>query len=97
MTGCTNPGKTQKKSNIQIGGNYKICDTCKTTIIVGHNECTDCADLQVDSGFIYISQNLFDQIDTMKKIQAFSHQIGSAPAIFIFPTKNIFINYGRIP
>ena len=67
MTGCTNPGKTQKKSNIQIGGNYKICDTCKTTIIVGHNECTDCADLQVDSGFIYISQNLFDQIDTMKK------------------------------
>lgn len=38
--------------------NASLCDTCITTLIVRHEECTECKDIYVDSGIIYLSQKI---------------------------------------
>ncbi|TCC92338.1 hypothetical protein EZ428_11470 [Pedobacter frigiditerrae] len=57
--------ETQKSGNWKLKGNYKICDTCTTIILVHHDECTECADLYVDSGTIFIPTKVLSMIDTL--------------------------------
>jgi hypothetical protein len=45
----------------------KLCDTCISTLIVEHHECTGCSDLYVDSGIVFISGKVVAQFDSASK------------------------------
>ncbi|GAB2833076.1 hypothetical protein GCM10027043_38780 [Ferruginibacter profundus] len=47
------------KATISFFGDFTICDTCQMTILVHHEECTTCGEITVDSGEIYLSNDLF--------------------------------------
>ena len=53
-----------KKQNIQFSGKYLVCDTCSTIIIVHHDECTNCGEISVDSGTVFITSNILRTIDS---------------------------------
>lgn len=67
---CKNPNKQdaidiQKHlDSILFRANAKYCDTCVTILIVEHNECTECSDLYVDSGIVFINRNAIKQFDS---------------------------------
>jgi|GEM_PF-2733979 len=46
------------KATITFSGDYIICDTCQTTILVHHDECTTCGEITVDSGTIYLTSDI---------------------------------------
>jgi hypothetical protein len=56
---------TKPKGTITFSGDYKICDTCKMTILVHHEECTTCGDITVDSGDIYLKKDLLKNINDL--------------------------------
>jgi len=45
----------------------KLCDTCISTLIVRHQECTECSDLYIDSGTVFISSKVIAQFDSESK------------------------------
>ncbi len=45
----------------------KLCDTCISTLIVEHHECTGCSDLYVDSGTLFISSKVLREFDSESK------------------------------
>lgn len=45
----------------------KLSDTCISTLIVGHHECTGCSDLAVDSGTVFVSRKVIAQFDSESK------------------------------
>jgi len=55
LLACTNQSQ---KASIKFIGNYNICDTCKTTIFVHHDECTMCGEITVDSGTVYLTNQI---------------------------------------
>jgi hypothetical protein len=42
-----------------------ICDTCITTIIVHHDDCTFCGEITVDSGVVFIPSKILRINDTL--------------------------------
>ncbi len=47
--------------------NAIFCDSCVSTLIVEHQECTECSDLFVDSGIVFIGGNAINQFDSDQK------------------------------
>lgn len=45
----------------------RLCDSCISTLIISHHECTGCSDLSVDSGFVFISSNIIEQFESESK------------------------------
>jgi hypothetical protein len=50
-----------------LRNNAKVCDTCLTTIIVHHDECTECRDIYVDSGTVYLDHQTVRYFDSLAK------------------------------
>jgi hypothetical protein len=45
--------------------NAQVCDTCWSTLIVKHEECTECKDLLVDSGTVYVDRTTINYFDSL--------------------------------
>lgn len=57
----------QHLDSITYVQNAIFCDTCVSTLIVEHQECTECSDLFVDSGIVFIGKNVIAQFDFEQK------------------------------
>ncbi|MFI5141309.1 MAG: hypothetical protein ACHQII_03035, partial [Bacteroidia bacterium] len=72
---CTNNVNRHENTSIKFFGNYNICDTCQTTILVHHDECTTCGDILVDSGTVYFTNQIYKQanalVDSSAKADSF--------------------------
>lgn len=56
------------KSNaitVDLRENTILCDTCISELLISHDECTDCSDLHVDSGIIFIPNSIFRICDSL--------------------------------
>ena len=53
-----------KKQGVQFSGKYLVCDTCSTIIVVHHDECTNCGEISVDSGTVFITNNILKIVDS---------------------------------
>jgi hypothetical protein len=49
---------------VELQANVILCDSCESVLIVEHNECTECRDFYVDSGTVYISNTIVQQLDS---------------------------------
>jgi len=54
-----------KKNTIEFFDKYIVCDTCKSVILVHHDECTFCGEMTVDSGTVYLTNKILKSIDTL--------------------------------
>jgi len=52
-------------NNAPFFGKYILCDTCTSTIIVHHSECTTCGDISIDSGIVYLSNQIINMAITL--------------------------------
>ncbi|MFT3793204.1 hypothetical protein [Flavobacterium sp.] len=48
---------------ISYGKTAQFCDSCVSTLVVEHMECTECKDLLVDSGTVFITAKILRQIE----------------------------------
>ncbi|RZJ99380.1 MAG: hypothetical protein EOO43_26545 [Flavobacterium sp.] len=85
----------KKKNVLEFRGSYVVCDTCEMTILVEHNECTDCKDIVVDSGAIYISnailkkaEKLVVEVDTTNLFSVVANRVSVSD--LRFEDKNYF-------
>lgn len=53
------------KNILKLRDGAEFCDTCSSFLFIKHDECTDCADLMVDSGTVYISQAIYKTCDSL--------------------------------
>jgi hypothetical protein len=59
-----------KKADFPVLGDYEICDTCISQIVVEHHECTDCRDIIVDSGIVFIPSLIIKTYDSLYKTKS---------------------------
>ena len=53
------------KAKITFSDNYIICDTCNTTVVVHHDDCTTCGEITVDSGAIYLTKEILKNVENL--------------------------------
>lgn len=86
IAACNTPNKKRptlsKKNAIEFRGNYVVCDTCLMTVLVHHDECTDCKDIIVDSGTVYLpheilkkAENLVVDVDTTNLFSVVANRV----------------------
>jgi hypothetical protein len=55
----------KQKEKITFNDEYKVCDTCTTTILVHHMESTRSGEITIDSGIVYLSNKILHNIDSL--------------------------------
>lgn len=55
------------KNILKLRDRTALCDTCSSFLFIQHDECSDCADLMVDSGTVYISKAIYETCDSLIK------------------------------
>jgi hypothetical protein len=53
------------EEKITFNDEYKICDTCTTTILVHHNESTTSGEITIDSGIVYLSHEILKNVNSL--------------------------------
>lgn len=67
--------KTSDTCSFSLRENAQICDTCWSTLIVRHDECTACLDLFVDSGTVYLDHQTIHYFDSLAKTRRSDQEI----------------------
>lgn len=78
---------------MQFSEKYIVCDTCISTIIVHHEECTTCGEITVDSGNVYLSHDILEKCNTLANNPA-SARSGKFSPNYIFMHELYFSNKG---
>jgi hypothetical protein len=81
-------GDSQKKKEISLRDslfekirnrdNVKICDTCLSVLVVSHQECTECRDLYVDSGILFLPRKILIDFDTSITIKGHKMKLNTS-------------------
>ena len=58
----TSPAKI---NSLLLSNETRLCDTCSSYLLISHDECTECADLRVDGGIVYISHSFYKTCDSL--------------------------------
>ena len=57
--------------SLRIYSDTKLCDTCSSSLIIGHGECTECSDLQTIGGTLYVPSLIYKRYDSIIKTDSF--------------------------